>query len=85
MNGFKKEKSRIYRLKIPFDTVYTSVSSSIGDYNNDVAMLKRAGVGIAVSNASPAALKAADYVTVSNEDHAIARVISDLENGKFGI
>ena len=25
MNGFKKEKSWIYRLKIPFDTVYTSV------------------------------------------------------------
>lgn len=25
MNGFKKEKDRIYRLKIPFDTIYTSV------------------------------------------------------------
>ena len=25
MNGFKKEKSWIYRLRIPFDTVYTSV------------------------------------------------------------
>ena len=25
MNEFKKEKSWIYRLKIPFDTVYTSV------------------------------------------------------------
>ncbi len=58
---------------------------AIGDYNNDVAMLKRAGVGIAVANASPAALKAADCITVSNEEHAIAKVISDLESGKFGI
>ncbi|MBR2387626.1 MAG: HAD family phosphatase [Clostridia bacterium] len=56
---------------------------AIGDYNNDVAMLKKAGVGIAVANASPEALAAADIVTVSNEEHAIARVICDIEEGKI--
>ena len=56
---------------------------AIGDYDNDVGMLKTAGLGIAVANASKAALAAADTVTVSNEEHAIAQVISDLENGRY--
>lgn len=55
----------------------------VGDYNNDVGMFSEAGVGIAVSNASKAALDAADIVTVSNEEHAIARVIYDIEEGKI--
>lgn len=61
-----------------------SKTIAIGDYDNDVSMLREAGCGIAVSNASKAALEAARFVTVSNEEHAIARVISDLESGKYG-
>ena len=51
---------------------------AIGDYNNDVPMLRAAGLGVAVSNASEAAREAADHITVSNEEHAIAKIISDL-------
>ncbi len=54
-------------------------SIAIGDYNNDISMFRAAGVGIAVSNACQEALDAADFITVSNEEHAIAKVISDLE------
>lgn len=56
---------------------------AIGDYDNDVSMLKEAALGVAVSNASEAAKRAADYITVSNEEHAIARVISDLDSGRI--
>ena len=56
---------------------------AVGDYNNDVSMLRAAAVGVAVSNASEEALAAADYVTVSNEEHAIARIISDIEDGRI--
>ena len=56
---------------------------AVGDYNNDVGMLRAAGLGVAVANASPAAMAAADVVTVSNEEHAIAQVIADLESGKY--
>ena len=56
---------------------------AIGDYNNDISMFRAAKVGIAVANACPDALAAADYVTVSNDEHAIARVIYDLSEGKF--
>ena len=56
---------------------------AVGDYDNDASMLRAAGCGIAVSNASPAALAAADLVTVSNEENAIARIIEGLKNGKY--
>lgn len=56
---------------------------AVGDYNNDVAMLLAAGAGIAVANATAEAKAAAKYVTVSNEEHAIARIISDIESGKI--
>ena len=58
---------------------------AIGDFDNDVAMLREAGLGIAVSNASKSALDAADAVTVSNEEHAIAEVIFGLESGKYAL
>ena len=60
-------------------------SIAIGDYNNDVPMFRTAGTGIAVSNACEEALKAADFITVSNEEHAIAKVICDLESGAHQI
>ncbi len=58
---------------------------AIGDYDNDVAMLKAAKLGIAVSNASEKAKAAADMITVSNNEHAIAKVIYDIENGSIVI
>ena len=59
------------------------MSLAVGDYNNDVSMLSVAGVGIAVANATDEAKAAADAVTVSNEEHAIARIISDIESGRI--
>ncbi len=56
---------------------------AIGDYNNDIGMFKVAKLGIAVSNASDAAKAAADIITVSNEEHAIAKVIYSLESGEY--
>ncbi len=60
-----------------------SKTVAIGDYNNDISMFRAAGVGIAVKNACKEALEAADHVTVSNEQNAIAKVICDLGEGKL--
>lgn len=57
---------------------------AIGDYDNDVSMLTEADIGIAVSNASSKAKEAADYITVSNEEDAIAKIIYSLENEMLG-
>jgi len=46
-------------------------------------MFKTAKIGVAVSNACKAAIEAADYITVSNEEDAVAKVIYDLQNGKY--
>ena len=56
---------------------------AVGDYNNDVSMIKMAGVGIAVANATAEAKAAADYVTVSNEEHAIAKIIEMIDRGEI--
>ena len=52
--------------------------AAIGDYGNDVAIIKGVGRGVAVANASAVLKQAADVVTVSNNDHAIARIIQDF-------
>ncbi|MBQ8345430.1 MAG: HAD family phosphatase [Clostridia bacterium] len=54
---------------------------AIGDYDNDIRLLQTAKIGVAVANASEHAKAAADYITVSNEEHAMAAVISDIEKG----
>ena len=56
---------------------------AVGDYNNDISMFHAAKAGIAVANACPDALAAADYVTVSNEENAIAKIIENLGNGMY--
>ncbi len=60
-----------------------SKTVAVGDFDNDVGMLKAARYGIAVANCSEKARAAADYVTVSNEEHALAQIIHDIENGKY--
>lgn len=52
---------------------------AIGDNDNDISMLETAGTGYAVSNASQGAKEAADIITVSNEEHAIAKIIEELD------
>lgn len=56
---------------------------AIGDFDNDVGMLRAARLGVAVANATELARNAADVITVSNEEHAIAKVIGDIENGIY--
>lgn len=58
---------------------------AVGDYNNDISMIRAAGLGFAVANARPDVKEAADFVTVSNEDSAIARIIADIESGELEI
>ena len=65
------------------DAVRATVA--IGDYHNDIGMFGAATLGVAVANACPEAKAAADCVTVSNEEHAIARVISDIERGVYAL
>ena len=48
---------------------------AFGDMPNDVPMLKMAGLGVAMGNAHPAAIAAANEVTTTNADDGVARVL----------
>ncbi len=50
----------------------------VGDHENDISMILEADIGYAVANATELAKNAADRITVSNQDHAIAHIISEL-------
>lgn len=56
---------------------------AVGDNENDISMLREAKIGVAVANATDTTKAAADLITVSNNEHAIAQIISDLENKKI--
>ena len=51
------------------------LSVAIGNYENDTPMIKDADVGVAVGDSSPDALEAADIITVTCADHAVADLI----------
>ena len=48
---------------------------AIGDHDNDVSLLRWAGVGVAMGNATPAAKAAADTITSSNRRDGVAEAL----------
>ena len=50
----------------------------VGDFENDISMLQSADIGYAVANALPELKAVATKVTVSNDEHALAAIISEL-------
>lgn len=59
-----------------------SETMSFGDGFNDVELIKTAGMGIAMANACPEVLNAADYVTLSNDMDGVAAGIEKFFFGK---
>ncbi|SEC66056.1 Cof-type HAD-IIB family hydrolase [Paenibacillus sp. GP183] len=50
---------------------------AMGDSENDIAMIRSAGLGVAVGNAQEGVKRIADITTVTNDEHAVARIIND--------
>lgn len=55
---------------------------AMGDGENDIQMLRLAGVSVAVANACPAAKEAAEYTTVSNNENAYFTVAQQVINAR---
>ncbi len=70
------ELAKLYNI----DPKYTI---GIGDNENDLSLIKLAGVGIAVSNASKEVQCASKYITVDNNNHALSAVIEGIEKGRI--
>ena len=50
----------------------------VGDFENDIDMIKSADIGYAVENAAPAVKLVADRITCSAKDGAIAKIIEEI-------
>lgn len=57
--------------------------AAIGDNANDLAMLRWAGIGVAMGNPPPAVQAAADLVTEGNDDRGVANTVRQLLRGNF--
>ncbi|MEE0944278.1 MAG: Cof-type HAD-IIB family hydrolase [Clostridia bacterium] len=55
----------------------------VGDNENDISLVSLAGAGVSVSNAIKEVRDVADYITVDNDNHALAVIIEAIENGKI--
>lgn len=49
---------------------------AFGDGTNDMTMIRSAGIGVAMANAEPEVLAAADLVAPSNQEDGVAQVLS---------
>lgn len=65
------------RLGIPAEDIV-----AFGDMHNDIAMLRWAGCGVAMANAHPEVLAAADAVTCSNDEDGVAIFVERLLDDK---
>ena len=50
----------------------------IGDGYNDLSMIELAGMGVAMANAQEPVRKAANYVTLSNDEDGVAAAVEHL-------
>lgn len=55
-----------------------NLTCAVGDNLNDLSMIEAAGYGVAVGNASQALKDKARFITVSNDENAVAKVINDF-------
>lgn len=57
--------------------------AAIGDGLNDVEIIQKCGLGIAMANACGPVLKVADQVTVGHNDHGVAVAIENILDGSW--
>ena len=51
---------------------------SFGDGSNDLSMIRACGLGVAMANACPAVLEAANRITASCDENGVAAVINTI-------
>ncbi|MBW4438710.1 MAG: Cof-type HAD-IIB family hydrolase [Pleurocapsa minor GSE-CHR-MK-17-07R] len=48
---------------------------ALGDAENDIGMIRMAGIGVAMGNASADVKQAADHITGTNDEHGVAQAV----------
>lgn len=74
-NSTKGECLKIIKKLVPFEV---TKNVCVGDYENDISMLKEADLSYATGNALQCVKEIADRVTVTHDESALAKIISEL-------
>ncbi len=69
------DKAAVLKRFLPFLGVEQQEVICCGDGYNDITMIEFAGLGVAMANAKKEVLEAADYITASNDEDGIAKVV----------
>ena len=56
---------------------------AVGDNFNDISMLKRAGISVAIGNAEEEVKKICKYQTLTNDQHGVAHIIQKVLGASF--
>ena len=72
MFSSKVNKGKMLKKVAEYCNIKREEIIAIGDWDNDIPMLKYAGLGIAMDNGSKATKEAADYITKSNVEDGVA-------------
>ena len=67
-----REQERRYRRDLPLANGETM---AFGDGQNDIEMLRHAGIGVVMGNAAEEVQAAADYVTASVDEDGVSRAL----------
>ncbi len=70
------DKGKALEALAKYLNVDMSDTMAIGDAGNDISMIKRAGVGVAMKNAFKEVLDICDFVTLSNEESGVAYALN---------
>ena len=81
MQATGASKGKALRWLCDYLGVDVAESIAFGDEGNDEALLRAAGDGVAMANASPEVLAAADHVCESNDECGVARYLRRLFEG----
>jgi len=73
----KRGTSKFNALKVILKEIEVNLTQVVafGDNENDLELMKKSGIGVAVSNASPEVKKVADFITESNDQNGVANFI----------
>jgi len=75
MVAFGVSKAIGFQQILDLNDIPVEASMAIGDSENDIDMLRLAGIGVAMGNAMPSVLAMADEVTLSNEEDGVAATV----------
>ncbi|MDE7162456.1 MAG: Cof-type HAD-IIB family hydrolase [Clostridia bacterium] len=78
ISPYGETKGKAVEFLAQYYSVEIDETCAVGDNLNDLSMILTAGYGVAVGNAAKGLLDRTQYVTVTNDEGAVARVIKDF-------